>query len=123
MSDPPPPHGQLVAWLKANVVTSTALAFTILTSAGVVLWAGSRWVATYEYRIVANRDDIHRAETELARHQAAIVSLDARINDLGAHTDASDATIRARLDVIEALSRYAADRATQAALPTPGGRR
>jgi hypothetical protein len=129
MSDILPPHpGQLVTWLKANVLMGIGLSITIIASASTIVWTTSRWIATFENQIELNKGAVTRASESIVTLQGNIVSLDHRVNDLSGrvielHTlsDSADAALKNRLDVIDALSKYAADRAMQPNLPIPKG--
>jgi hypothetical protein len=112
----------LIAWLRANVIATIMLTLTL---AGGIYGAG-RYLANAENTITQNETDIARASAQVATLQANIVSLDGRINALAArvvdlHTlsDQADAALRARLDVIDALSKYAAERSMQPVIPPP----
>jgi len=133
MSDlAPHPQSRLVTWLQANVIATVMLAITIGGSGLTITTKVVNWIDTQETQVSANHTDTIRNAADIADHQRAIVSLDLRINqlsarvtDLHSQSDAADAAMRARLDVIDALTKFAADRAMQPNLPAPyqGSRR
>jgi uncharacterized protein YlxW (UPF0749 family) len=127
MSDTTPhPQSHLVTWLKANLVATVALSFTIAISCGGAVWTVSKWINTFENQISLNQTDVLRATHDVATLQGNIISLDARVNDLKARvlelhsmSDQADAALRARLDIIDALNKFTAERAMQPPLPPP----
>jgi uncharacterized protein YlxW (UPF0749 family) len=69
---------------------------------------------------------VTRAAAAVTTLQENIVSLDKRVNDLSSRvtdlhnqSDAADGEMRARLAVLDALAKYAAERAMQPNLPPP----
>ena len=127
MSDQfPHPQSRLVTWLKANLVATVGLSITIAVSVGGGVWQVSRWITISENQIALNQADVTRATADIRVLKEDIVSLDKRANELTTrmvelHTqsDAADAAMRARLDIIDALSKFTADRALQPNLPAP----
>jgi hypothetical protein len=127
MSDQlPHPQSRLVTWLKANLVATIGLSITIAVSVGGGVWQVSRWIAVSENQIALNQTDVVRATADIRVLKEDIVSLDKRANELTTrmvelHTmsDAADAALKARLDIIDALNKFTADRALQPPLPAP----
>jgi hypothetical protein len=132
MSDQfPHPQSRLVTWLKANLVATIGLSLTIAVSVGTGVWQVSKWIAVSENQITLNQADVTRATADIRVLKEDIVSLDKRANELTTrmielHTasDAADATLKSRLDTIDALTKFSNERALQPPLPTPSqGRR
>jgi hypothetical protein len=127
MSDTPHlPQHNLSTWVKANIVATIALTIAIIGSSGGLVWTISRWIATFENQISLNKDDVFRATHDVSVLKDNVVSLDARVNELKAHVaelnsmgQAADAELRSRLNVIDALAKFTADRALQPNLPAP----
>jgi septal ring factor EnvC (AmiA/AmiB activator) len=131
MSDIPLAHAQsrLATWVRANVIATIGLTFTILVASATGLWEVSRWVSANENQIALNAKEIVAASAAIETLKKDIVSIDQRLNEARArvielHTqsDAADQQLKSRLDIIDALGKAIADRAYQPPLPTPKGR-
>jgi hypothetical protein len=116
--------------LWANVVATIGLTVSIITSGGYGVWTVSRWINTFENQIAVNQTDVIRAAADIAVLKENIVSLDGRANqlkermtELHALSDQADAALKARLDVMDALAKFTAERAMQPNLPLPQGPR
>ncbi len=114
----------LVTWLQRNVIATLVLAISIIGSCAGGVWTVSKWVAAYEYRLAANQTGLVAASHDVTVLQANIVSLDDRVNRLGARVlelnnlaDQATRDLRARLDTIDALAKYNTERAAQSPLP------
>jgi hypothetical protein len=119
----------LVSWLKGNAIATLVLAVSVIGSCGAGIWSVSRWVNAFENRISVTQTSLLTASRDVATLQGNVVSLDDRVNKLGArvlelHTLADQATrdLKARLDTIDALARFNTERSFQTPLPQ-GSRR
>jgi cell division protein FtsB len=117
-----PQSNLLAAWLKANFIATAALTVSVV---GAIYGVG-HYVANSERNVSQTQADIRAADLAIVKHQTTIDAFDRRIIELSDHvtdlhnqSNEADAAIRARLDVIDALSRYAAERATQPNIPSP----
>jgi hypothetical protein len=135
-------QSQLVGWLKANVLAAVMAIVTLTGSGFWAIYAMGRYFQNSETQIEKNEGELRDLKAAVKTLQTDLVSVDARLNEAKtaatdyrlnmereraraqAANDASDATMRARLDVIEALSKFNTERVTQPNLPTPyAGRR
>ncbi len=124
------PQPSLAVWLKGNALAMLVLALSILTGTAGAIWTVSKWVASYESRATSAQSDLLTATRDVAALQGNIVSLDRRVNELRAQvlelhnlSEHEALTLKARLDTIDALARFSAERTFQPPLPQPGQRR
>ncbi len=114
----------LVTWLKGNVIATLVLALSIIGSSGGAIWSASRWVNSFEDRVAGAQRDLQAAGRDVATLQGNVVSLDDRVNKLGARvlelhnqSDQASRDLKARLDTIDALARFNTERSFAAPLP------
>lgn len=128
-------HGQLVGWLKANVLAAVMAITTLTGGAFWSIYAMGRYFQHSEAQIEQNEADLRELKANVRTLQTDIVSVDKRLNEgkdmvrngqaeaerernaIRAASDASDAQLKARIDVLEALAKYNTERLTQPALP------
>lgn len=130
MSDTTPHSLDRLKWpLWANVVATISLVimlFGVAYTGYQIVFAIGHWVSVNENQIASNKIDVEKSEHDVTTLQANIVSLDARVNELTARvlalhnlSDQADAALKARLDIIDALNKFTAERALQPPLPAP----
>ena len=130
MSDTTPHSIDRLKWpLWANVVATITLIvmlFGVVYTGYQIVFAIGHWVSVNENQIASNKTDVDKTERDVATLQANIVSLDSRVNELTARvlalhnlSDQADAALKARLDIIDALNKFTAERALQPPLPAP----
>ena len=123
--DPNLPRPQPLAWLmRANVVALISLGLTIAGSCISAVVVGSNWITTLTNHITYVEHQENENGVRIVKLESNIVSLDKRANDLQAEiirlhslSEASDAVLRARVDVLDERTRFLAGGSYQ---PQPG---
>ena len=139
----------LLAWMLHVVPLVGVVTFglSILGACISAIWLVSGWVTTLENLLITIQKSEIEEHDQIKVLQQSMIDVDKRINQLAgvngkadstmeaellrlhAESEAADAQLRARIDVLEAMSRFAIDRALQQPIPTPyvppaqGGRR
>jgi hypothetical protein len=142
MSSPNPRPTSLLVWLLrvAPLVGVVAFGSTVIGAAISGIWLVSSWVSALQQKLDTLEAEEVREHDAMQRQQTINADLDHRLNDTRAefrktatdmelelhqlHTDsdAADAQMRARIDVLDERSKFTADRALGPPLPQPRGR-
>jgi septal ring factor EnvC (AmiA/AmiB activator) len=104
-------------WLKANGLPAVV---AIGGACAAVLWGAVQLGQTFEQM----QNDLEQKDKEIAALHSDMIDVDKRLNDITkAISEAKselkddDNTLKTRLDIIDALSKYATDRALSPAPP------
>jgi hypothetical protein len=142
MSSPSPRPISLLVWLLrvAPLVGVVAFGSTMIGAAISGIWLVANWVSALQQKLDTLEAEEVREHDAIARHQASMVDVDKRLNEIVASakevsaareaeiqrlhndSDAADAQMRARIDVLDERSKFTADRALGPPLPQPRGR-